>query len=532
MIKKIVAYNPVGIQHNSPSRQQDLGPIERNKGKVLRYKSDLFDSKYSSCTKLVEYISDPYLRESLLRYVKDNKFFDLDYNINLLITIRDLGNGLCSQEKKEKINSIITAYSINDASLRIDIDDEVSLLNSLNQGELKILVMTNLNLEKHDFFTPPPMVLCDIPLGTRTGRNGNNPTTITIEGGETHTHKGKGKGEKTELIGMGTYGIVKRNGDNAVNKKVIVYVRILEQLYQVPIEKNEPLVPITKDQAEQLMIILKKEVTFLSRLNGDHPNGGHPNIVPFDHAVCYYAKKAIPLPFKVDIEMGFVTQGKMDINFGYLRLLLAIDKITSKNAFENPIKKAALEVALGLNFAHHNGIIQRDLKGDNLLQDEKGKVVVSDFGKSAHQDDTEELKRSVGDPYYRSPEMMEETQEKTNKTDTWSYAATLYEMYTGKKFVVLGKENLSELDSFLKKFDQKKWHIPKELIPKGVSETFNQDFQSFLRKAFNPDPNKRPSIAELLNDPFLDMSDEEMKLTEETWETVFKSKDEMRRWAT
>lgn len=41
----------------------------------------------------------------------------------------------------------------------------------------------------------------------------------------------------------------------------------------------------------------------------------------------------------------------------------------------------------GLQFLHSHQVVHRDLKLDNLLLDESGRLIISDFGKAAILDD-------------------------------------------------------------------------------------------------------------------------------------------------
>jgi len=95
----------------------------------------------------------------------------------------------------------------------------------------------------------------------------------------------------------------------------------------------------------------------------------------------------------------------------------------------------AKDIARGLNWLHHKGIIHRDLKTANILVDSSGKGKLADFGlshiKSSSGDPICGTYGVVGTPCYMAPEVLQKNPYGV-KADIFSFAIVLCEMILGK----------------------------------------------------------------------------------------------------
>ena len=92
------------------------------------------------------------------------------------------------------------------------------------------------------------------------------------------------------------------------------------------------------------------------------------------------------------------------------------------------------QAASALSFAHHRGVVHRDVKPANIMIDENGWAVVTDFG-IAKVEDGHHLTATgtaVGSPHYMAPEQFH-NQPVTAAADQYALGVVAYEMLTGKK---------------------------------------------------------------------------------------------------
>ena len=91
----------------------------------------------------------------------------------------------------------------------------------------------------------------------------------------------------------------------------------------------------------------------------------------------------------------------------------------------------ALQMAQGIEAAHENGIVHRDIKPQNIIISMDGKVKVTDFGIARAASSQTMSATAVGSVHYISPEQARGGYCDT-RSDIYSFGVTLYEMMTGK----------------------------------------------------------------------------------------------------
>ena len=96
------------------------------------------------------------------------------------------------------------------------------------------------------------------------------------------------------------------------------------------------------------------------------------------------------------------------------------------------LKKMLKETASALGYAHRNGIVHRDIKPDNIMFDESGHSVVTDFGiaKAGTGTRLTGTGMAIGTPHYMSPEQAR-AQKLDGRSDIYSLGVVAYQSLTG-----------------------------------------------------------------------------------------------------
>src|SRR3989454_12239980 len=97
------------------------------------------------------------------------------------------------------------------------------------------------------------------------------------------------------------------------------------------------------------------------------------------------------------------------------------------------IRQILVQVARALAYAHKSGIVHRDIKPDNIMFDEHGLAVVTDFGiaKAASGGKLTGTGMSIGTPHYMSPEQAR-AQPLDGRSDIYSLGVVAYQSLTGR----------------------------------------------------------------------------------------------------
>ncbi len=174
-----------------------------------------------------------------------------------------------------------------------------------------------------------------------------------------------------------------------------------------------------------------------------------------------------------------------------------VEGITLKQYIEKKarlsVKEAisiAIQVSMGIEAAHRNRIIHRDIKPQNIMISKEGKVKVTDFGIAKAVTSNTITSNVMGSVHYTSPEQARGGYS-DEKSDIYSLGITMFEMLTGR--VPFNGETTVAIAI---KHIQEPMPSPREYIPEIPISV-----EQIVFKCTQKSPDRRyQSIPELIDD--------------------------------
>ncbi|XP_026582286.1 sucrose non-fermenting protein kinase 1-like [Pseudonaja textilis] len=174
-----------------------------------------------------------------------------------------------------------------------------------------------------------------------------------------------------------------------------------------------------------------------------------------------------------------------------------MDRICEKKRLdEEEAKEYTRHIMAAVDHLHHHGIVHRDLKIENFLLDENNSIQIVDFGLSniiKFQGLSQELLNTqCGSPAYAAPELLAHKQYGP-KVDVWSIGISTFAMLTGTLPFTVEPFNIKQLHLKM---------INGEM--NAISPNISSGAVRFMHSLLEPDPTKRPTVKEAMQDKWLD----------------------------
>lgn len=183
-------------------------------------------------------------------------------------------------------------------------------------------------------------------------------------------------------------------------------------------------------------------------------------------------------------------------NINYIVMEL-VEGITLKTYIEKKgkltVKEAtsiAIQVASGLEIAHNNRIVHRDIKPQNIIISREGKVKVTDFGIAKSVSSNTNTSDAMGSVHYTSPEQARGGYSDA-KSDIYSLGIVMYEMVTGR----VPFDGETTVVVAVK-------HLQEDMVsPRVYASEVPVSLEHIILKCCEKSPDRRyPNIGELLSD--------------------------------
>ncbi|PIN04472.1 MEKK [Handroanthus impetiginosus] len=260
---------------------------------------------------------------------------------------------------------------------------------------------------------------------------------------------------KGELIGCGAFGRVYM-GMNLDSGELLA-------VKEVAIGTNR-----ASKKTQEYIRELEKEVNLLKNLS-------HPNIVRY--------LGTVREEDSLNILLEFVPGGSISSLLGKF------------GSFpESVIRMYTRQLLLGLEYLHENKIMHRDIKGANILVDNKACIKLADFGASKKVEALATVtgaKSMKGTPYWMAPEVIVQSGH-SYSADIWSVGCTIIEMATGKAPWSQQYEEFAAL-----------FYVGTTKSHPPIPEHLSAEAKDFLLKCLQKEPDLRPTASELLKHSFV-----------------------------
>jgi serine/threonine protein kinase len=146
-------------------------------------------------------------------------------------------------------------------------------------------------------------------------------------------------------------------------------------------------------------------------------------------------------------------------------------------------------VAEALDYAHHKGVIHRDLKPTNIMLERLGGLKVMDYGiaRALFREGLTTVGGFIGTPQYAAPEAAEGRTEP--KSDVYSLGVLFFEMLTGS--LPFPNEN-----PYAALHNHRNTPPP---TPSSLNYALTEEIDRIVLRLLSKEPSERPSAEELLN---------------------------------
>ena len=271
----------------------------------------------------------------------------------------------------------------------------------------------------------------------------------------------------SEQHSLANYNFIKTIGEGTFGKVKLALHKITKEQVAIKILEKK------KIKSNKDLERIEKEIKYLKKLN-------HPNIVKI--------YEIIENENNFYISMEYVSGGEL---FNYI--------VKNKRLEENEASFFYSQIIHIIQEIHKHKICHRDLKPENLLLTPNKTIKLIDFGLSNEYENF--LYTPCGSPCYASPEVIKGLKYSGLAIDLWASGIILYSMLCG--YLPFDDKNNDKLFRKILKC--------KIEFPTKKSIVISDNAKDLIKRILKQDPEKRISLEEILEHPFLSYGNKKYK---------------------
>ncbi|XP_017217837.1 probable serine/threonine-protein kinase At1g09600 isoform X1 [Daucus carota subsp. sativus] len=264
--------------------------------------------------------------------------------------------------------------------------------------------------------------------------------------------------EKLKKIGQGTYSSVYKARDLKTNKIVA--------MKKVRFVNMDP----------ESVRFMAREICILRRLD-------HPNVMRLEAIVTSRMSDNLYLVFEYMEHDLTGLLASPDVKFTVPQIKCYMQQLLS-----------------GLEHCHRRGVLHRDIKGSNLLIDNKGVLKIGDFGLATffNPDKKQLLTSRVVTLWYRAPELLLGATSYGAAIDMWSVGCILAELFVGKP-IMPGRTEVEQMHKIFKLCGSpSEQYWKKTKLPHATSFKPQQPYKRQVAETFKDLPSSALELVDVL----------------------------------
>nr|ANN45086.1 mitogen-activated protein kinase 3 [Brassica napus] len=299
---------------------------------------------------------------------------------------------------------------------------------------------------------------------------------------------------------------------------------IFGSLFEVTSKYRPPIVPIGRgaygivcsvldSETNELVAMKKIANAFDNHMDAKRTLREIKLLRHLDHENIIAIRDVVPPPLRREFSDVYIATGLMDTD---LHQIIR----SNQGLSEEHCQYFLYQLLRGLKYIHSAKVIHRDLKPSNLLLNANCDLKICDFGLARPTSENEFMTEYVVTRWYRAPELLLNSSDYTAAIDVWSVGCIFMELmnrkplFPGKDHVhqmrllteLLGTPTESDL-GFTHNEDAKRYirqlpNFPRQPLAKLFSHV-NSLAIDLVDRMLTFDPNKRITVEEALNHPYL-----------------------------